>query len=482
MIDFRKKIEEEIGPQFNHNKKNKKNKTLLRVSGFLLAFLILFTTTALISKDASESWTEKIPIIGRIAGLVGSSDKNLKGEDEDRINAILLGMGGSQHEGGYLTDTIILLSLKPSTKEVAMMSIPRDLSVAVGGMGWQKINAINAFAERKKTGSGGEAVSQVISDILNIPIHYYFRIDFQGFVEIIDTLGGVEVYVENTLSDRRYPIPGREDYVDYYSRFQHLYIEKGWQEMDGELALKYARSRHAEGIEGSDFARSRRQQKIIEAVKNELLKSENLLRPSMMASIISKLSNNISFNLKTWEILKAWQLAKDIESDNIQTYVLDDGPSGLLVASRNQAGTYILSPRGEDFTEIRYLVDSFFYEKKERDPKIKNEEEAKIELKNGTWINGLASQIAIDLEKNNFEVLRISNSSKRNFEKTVIYDLSHGSKDKALKFLKESLEADIEFELPLWLEEEIRESIGPEGEKVPDFLIILGLNSNKIGL
>jgi polyisoprenyl-teichoic acid--peptidoglycan teichoic acid transferase len=482
MIDFREKIEEEIGPQFNPNKKKKKRKILLKVFGFLLVFLILFITTALITKDSSESWTEKIPIIGRITGLVGSSDKNLKGEDEDRINAVILGIGGDKHEGGYLTDTIILFSLKPSTKEVAMMSIPRDLYIPIEGMGWQKINTINAFAERKEANSGGEAVSQALSDILNIPIHYYFRIDFQGFIEIIDILEGVDIYVENTLSDRQYPIPGKEKEEDYYSRFQHLYIEKGWHEMDGELALKYVRSRHAKGIEGSDFARSRRQQKIIEAIKNKLLKSENFLRPNMITSIISKIRDNTSFNLKTWEILKFWQLTKNIEINNIQSHVLDNSPSGLLTASRNESGAYILSPRGGDFTEIKYLVNNFFYKKEKKELDIKNNEEAKIELKNGTWINGLAGQIAIDLEKNNFEVLKISNSSKRNFEKTVIYDLSYGSKNEALNFLKESLKADVEFEIPLWLKEEIKKNISSKKEETPDFLVILGLNSNKIGL
>ena len=418
MIDFKEKMERELGYQ-----EPKKKKIGLKITGFLLAFFVLFTTTVLVSEDASDSWAGKIPIIGRLIGLVESSDKKIKGEDQDRINIILLGMGGKQHEGGYLTDTIMLASFQPSTKKIALMSIPRDMTIAVEGMGWQKINVVNAFAERKKSGSGGEAVSQAISDILGIPIHYYIRIDFTGFVNIIDHLGGLNVYVENNLEDFRYPIEGRESNPDYYSRFEHLYIPKGWHIMDGALALKYSRSRHAQGIEGSDFARARRQQIVIQAAKDKLLTTENLLKPTMMASIISELSEHLSFNFKIWEGLKLWQLFKDITSDDISNYVLDDGPNGLLVSGRSEAGAYILRPRGGDFNEIKYLVASFFPESSNIVPEVEKIESAKIEIKNGTWINGLASQISIDLEKKDFEVLRVSNSSQRDFKQSTIYDL-----------------------------------------------------------
>lgn len=422
-------------------------------------------------------------MIGKIVGLVESSDKKIKGESQDRINILLLGMGGKKHDGGYLTDTIILASLQPSTGKVAMLSVPRDLMISVEGMGWQKINAINAFAENKKKDSGGEAISQALGDILEIPIHYYFRVDFEGFINIIDHLGGVDVYVDNTLEDYKYPILGNEDNDDYYSRYEHLYIEKGWHTMDGSLALKYARSRYGLGVEGSDFARAKRQQKIIQAAKDKILSAENLLRPAMISSIISELNEHVLFNMKVWEGLKIWQMFKDIESDNITNYVLDDGPNGLLVAGRSESGAYILSPRGGDFSDIRYLVNNFFPEeiKSQSDSIIKeNKQNAKVEIKNGTWINGLANQVSIDLEKNNFEVLRISNSSLRDFKQSVIYDLSFGAKDEALLYLKNVLGAQVSYELPRWLSEEIKTQSSSSGQEVPDFLVILGESASKI--
>ncbi len=478
MIDFKEKIYEEIEQLAP---KKKKKTPLFKVGAFLLAFFILFTATVLISGDSSESWVGKIPILGKIVGLVDSSDKKIRGEDQDRINILLLGMGGKKHEGGNLTDTIMLLSLQPSTKKAVMLSIPRDMMISVEGMGWQKINAVNAFAERKKEGSGGDAISQALSDILETPIHYYFRVDFEGFVNIVDHLGGVEVEVENTLSDYRYPIAGREDYGDYYARFEHLYIEKGWQKMNGELALKYARSRYAQGVEGSDFARARRQQKIIQAAKDKLLSAENLLKPSMIASIISELNEHVSFNMKIGEAMKMWQMFKDINAENISTNVLDDGPNGLLVSGRSNAGAYILSPRGGDFTEIRYMVANFFPSKEQiKTIQSENKQEARIEIKNGTWINGLASETSIDLEKKNFKVIRVSNSSQRDFKNSVIYDLTYGEKKEALKYLKNFLQAEVYFDLPLWLVEEIKNDAGLEDAEVPDFLVILGESASKI--
>lgn len=489
MIDFKKKMEEELNYSYPQPQKPKKRKIGLKIGGFFIAAFIIFTATVLISGDSSDSWVGKVPLLGKLVGLVESSERDLKGEKDDRINILLLGMGGAKHDGGYLTDTIMLVSLQPSTGKVAMMSIPRDTVIMVDGMGWQKINAVNALAESKKKGSGGEAISQALSDVLDMPIHYYFRVDFEGFVNIIDELGGVDVYVDNTLSDYTYPISGQEDNPNYDSRYEHLYVESGWHTMDGSLALKFARSRHAQGAEGSDFARSRRQQKIIQAVKDKLLKSENLLKPAMIASIASQLNEHVSYNFKTWEILKLWSKFKDTSSEDIYTYGLDDGPGGLLVSGRSEAGAYILSPRSGDFSEIRYFVKNFFPDteksnkKDDKKAEIKeNKQEASLEIKNGTWITGLASKTAIDLEKNKFSVLKIGNSSKRDFKKTAIYDLSYGAKDEALKFLTEFLSADVFFEVPSWLAKDIKSEVGEGEATVPDFIVILGENASSLSL
>lgn len=447
---------------------------------FLFVFFAVFSSQPPNSNEAGESWLDRIPIIGQIKHLVESADKQLKGEDRDRINILLLGMGGRQHQGGYLTDTIILASLEPSTKKVALLSIPRDLTVPIEGLGWRKINNINAFAEVENSNSGGLAVSQALSDILELPIDYYFRVDFEGFVNIINELGGLKINVENILKDPMYPIMGMEEAEPYDSRFEHLYIPAGWQEMDGELALKYVRSRHASGVEGSDFARAKRQQKILEAVKDKLLSKYIIFKPLMIKNIINQVQEHISTNLQIWEIVKAWDMFKDIAGGNIINKVLDNSPSGLLIDMITSDGAYILTPRSGDFAEIQYLVHNIFSDAPKKYQAQVKVEKASVEIRNGTWINGLASQTSMDLEKYGFNIIRIGNSSRQNFQKSVIYDLTYGAKIDSLAVLKEKTNANVSFDLPEWLIKDISKDVAEEEKpEKPDFILILGQNADE---
>lgn len=446
---------------------------------FVLAFAIFFSK-ALVTDQSADSWWNKIPIIGQIKHLAESADKPLKGEDRDRINILLLGMGGKEHEGGYLTDTIMLASIEPSTKKVALMSIPRDLTVPMEDRGWRKINNINAYAEWEEENSGGKAISQALGDILEMPIDYYVRVDFEGFTNIVNILDGVTVYVENTLEDYRYPIMGRENAEPYESRFEHLYVEEGWQKMDGDTALKFARSRHAYGIEGSDFARAKRQQNILSAVKDKVINKKLLLQPNTIIDIMDELDNHMSTNLKVWEIIKLWSISKDINKDDIVNKVLDNTPNGLLVDARGLDGAYILTPRSGDFDEIKYLAHNIFSNAPIEEKTKVTVEKSTIDIRNGTWINGLASQNALDIEKLGFEIIRIGNASRQNFQKSVIYDLTYGGKQQSLEALKERTNANVSFELPDWLTNDIANEISVNQNPVqPDFILILGQDADK---
>ena len=134
---------------------------VLKITGYLMAIsvivLFVFTSRIIVSQD--NSITGVWSFFNQIKHLAQTSENMLKGETDDRVNILLLGMGGQNHEGGYLTDTIMLASLQPSTGDIAMISIPRDLLVPVEGYGWQKINYINAYAETDESGRGGPAPS-----------------------------------------------------------------------------------------------------------------------------------------------------------------------------------------------------------------------------------------------------------------------------------------------------------------------------------
>ncbi len=488
--DLEKQNEKESSLEHSHDKKNSKTKKhkskkrkSLKILGFFAIFLItslaVFSSQVLVSEKSSSSWFSNLPIIRQIRNLAESADRRLKGEDENRINILLLGMGGVQHEGGYLTDTIMLASLEPSTKKVSLVSIPRDLSIPTEDMTYQKINAINAYAEMKEAGSGGIAISQALSDILQTPIDYYLRVDFKAFIDLIDEIGGININVENSFDDYRYPIKGEEENEDYEARFEHLHFDKGPIHMDGVLALKYARSRHGTNGEGSDFARAKRQQNIIIAVKNELVSVKTIFKPKMITDIIESFQEHISTNLQIWEIVKLWDTFKDVQKEDVVNRVLDNSPNGLLFDGKNEQGAYVLSPRSGDFAEIQYFVNNVFSDAPKELKTLVTDERATIEIRNGTWINGLATQTALDLEKYGFIITRTGNSSQQNFQKSVIYDLSYGEKPRSLSILKEKTEANVSLGLPEWLIDELSQDLKNETNPIkPDFVLILGQDAD----
>jgi polyisoprenyl-teichoic acid--peptidoglycan teichoic acid transferase len=452
---------------------------LAAVIFFILCF-VLFSCRGPISSQ-TNSFISRLPIFGQLSHLVNSSDRQLKNEASGRINILLLGIGGKNHDGPFLTDTIMLASLDAKNKKIALLSIPRDLSIPVENTAdWTKINNIDAFAEAKTPGSGGVAASEAVADILDVPVDYYVRVDFDGFKNIINKIGGIDVDVPNTLDDYAYPIDGQEDNPDYYARYKHLHVEKGIQHMDGTLALEYARSRHGAGAEGSDFARARRQQLVLQAIKDKLLSANTLLNPILLTEIISQLADHVSTNLQIWEIIKAWTMFKDVDKSNIITKVIDNSPGGLLYQTINAQGAYVLLPNNGDFTQMQYLAQNIFAQAPVQTKDAVATESASLEILNGTWINGLANQASIDMEKYGFKVISVANSSHQNFDKSMIYDLTLGKKMNALAVLKEKTGATVTFEIPDWLKSDLAAELEKDPSKIkPDFILVLGQDADK---
>lgn len=498
MIDFKKKMEElekqtlqevdreEILRELPPKKRKK-------ISTYVIAAIVIglvFSGKVIMSSQGTAEWLSDKGFFGKLKHLVPGNEKMIAGEEEDRINILLLGMGGEGHDGAYLADTIIVASLKPSTKQVSMVSIPRDLTVPMGDGSWRKVNHINALAEAKEPGSGGPETMKALGDILGLPIHYYIRVDFQGFINIIDEIGGIEVDVENTLDDYSYPILGQEDNPNYYARFEHLHIDKGLQKMSGSLALKYARSRHAYGIEGSDFARARRQQLVIAAVKDKLLSRQTLLNPMTISKLIGELDRSVATDLEVWEMLKLWNVFKDIQKDQIISRVLSDAPDGLLVSSVGDGGAYILVPTTGNFAKIKQMLQDIFISSQPEETKVINETRknntddnvkelekisspATINIKNGTWITGLASRFSDKLSPLGFTVAETGNAPERNYEKTLVFDLTYGNNNSALEAIKENSGATQSFEFPVWIKEY------QEQPEAADFVLILGTDADK---
>lgn len=224
-----------------------------------------------------------------VTGVV-SAPKDVLASQGGRTNIVLLGIGGDGHEGGDLTDSILVISFDLSKNTAAMIPVPRDI--------W--VPELKAKINTAYQGGLGSAKA-IISSTLGMPIQYAVTLDFQGFVKAIDAVGGVDVEVANTFDDYEYPISGKETAEPISSRYEHVHFDAGLTHMDGTTALKFARSRHSLGPEGTDFARGLRQQKIIVAFRAKVFS----LGTIFSSDKLTKLKSSITSSLTTDIDLKA---------------------------------------------------------------------------------------------------------------------------------------------------------------------------------
>ena len=314
--------------------------------------------------------------------LVFNREVKVKTENQ-RLNILLLGVGGGTHDGPNLTDTIIIASISPKNDKISLISLPRDLWIPDLKA---KINTAYSSGEARKKGGGIVLAQAVAKKVTNLPIDYTLRIDFSGFVKAIDLLGGIDVNVENSFDDFEYPIEGKENDPCGHSedeleslatassqleafpcRYEHIRFDKGLVHMDGETALKFVRSRHAEGPEGSDFARSKRQEKVINAFKDKALSLQMFLNPGKFLDLFDVLSASIDTNIKQDEFDDFVRLAQKLQAAKFKSVVVDTGDKeknrdGLLLnPESNEIYNYewVLIPRvgNGNYKEIKDYID-----------------------------------------------------------------------------------------------------------------------------
>ena len=383
----------------------------------------------------------RIPVISSLRQFIFGDDVSAStsthGRVGDRMNILVLGIGGVGHDGANLSDTILIASIDLKEKKVGLVSVPRDLAYPLGSGKFEKINAVNAYAEQDNPGQGAIKTAQAFSDLFNIPIDHVVRIDFAGFEKLIDALGGVTINVENSFTDNSYPMP------DPSTAWETVSFKKGVQQMDGATALIYARSRHGNNGEGSDFARSRRQQIVIEAVREKALSLGTLADPGKLADIYQVLSQHIQTDLSVWDILKFAPLANAFSKENVTTHVMTDGPNGILTAA-NVDGSYMLFPKNPDWSDIRALVqDPFASTTTQQVAVSKPQETIRLEVKNGTFRTNFAAEVAGKLVEDGYEITALGNAAKRGFDRTSIYDLTGGKKPAELARLQHLMNADV---------------------------------------
>lgn len=176
------------------------------------------------------------------------------------MNILVVGLDAREGEGNMArTDAIVLVGVQTQRVRVGLLSIPRDLFLRVPNYGLQRVNAINVLGESERVGGGMPLLRTAVAENFGITVHRSVRLNFQGFVRLVDALGGVEVDVPRLLVDNAFPTA---DYGTMTVRF-----DAGRQHLNGERALIYARLRNVD----DDYGRAQRQQQLVQAIGSKLL-------------------------------------------------------------------------------------------------------------------------------------------------------------------------------------------------------------------
>ena len=299
---------------------------LMAITGALAVFFI--------------SWFHQNQTVQDYARGITQSPINVLDSTNSRTNIALLGIGGQGHEGGELTDSILVASVSHDTKQITLISIPRDIYLTSYRA---KINSIYYYGEKAESGTGLKKLKTALTEVTGLPIHYSLLIDFSGFIKAIDAVGGISVNVERTFDDYKYPIPGLENAEPESSRYEHLHFEAGPQHMDGVTALKYVRSRHALGDEGTDFARSKRQQKVIRAFIASLVSRNTVFNSERITTLKLALSDSIKTDINESEVSSFTKLGLSLNFDEIKSVTIES----MLYKPKNLAtygGAWVLIP------------------------------------------------------------------------------------------------------------------------------------------
>jgi len=401
---------------------------------------------------------------GSAAVLEDGVDPNkLRGEGDGRVNVLLLGRGGGNHTAPDLTDTILIASLDPINKKAGMLSIPRDLWVTTDDTGGMKINAVfaqtmyAAQAEGKSNAeaeqAGFAAIEKEVSEVAGIPIHYHAMIDFVGFEKAIDTVGGIDIYVDanGVVYEQLWDELSGQAYV--------LNVGEGWQHFDGKRALYYSRSRYTSPR--GDFDRAERQRKVLIALKDKILSAGTFTNPARLSALISNFGDHVQTNLSIDEMMQIYNVGKDVGNEGIQSISLVDEPNVLIVGDF-VAGQSVQIPKAgvDNFSEIHSFVRN-----KLKDGFIEKENPEIIVL-NGSATPGLAQRRADELLSYGYRVTKVDDAPTKTYAQTVLVDLRSGDKKYTRHYLQKRLGVGAVESLP-------DAAIDPG---TADFVIIVGSN------
>lgn len=310
------------------------------VGTFLVCLTLLFVWNFVVSLVFWKNLKNKQPgtsvaqsITTQISNIFSSTNTG-----SETVNILLMWVGWSSHDGGDLTDTLMLASVDKTKWKVVLLSIPRDLYVAKGKQSGSRINEL--LRDGTAQWVWDALLRKKVEEMTGMPIAYSVMIDFKWFKEAVDVLGGVEIDVPEKLVDTEFP--------DNNWWYQTLIIEKWLQTFDGETALNYARSRHST----SDFSRSARQQLLIKAIKSKVL-SSGIYSPSQILDLYSTVQANLVTDIPVTEIVSLAMSIKDVSNDDILMFNLNNN---CLSLQSCEAGAFLYNPSRELFGGASVLI------------------------------------------------------------------------------------------------------------------------------
>ncbi|MEM7344187.1 MAG: LCP family protein [Chloroflexota bacterium] len=368
--------------------------------------------------------------------------------DSERINILLMGIDKRPDELYSRTDTMILVTIDSNTRSAGMLSVPRDLWVAIPGYDEDRVNKAYFFGDKNNYPGGGPALAKkTLQYNLGVPVHYFIEVDFDGFRQVVDTLGGIDIEVPETIDDPLFP--------DNNYGYDPFYIEAGSQTLDGYDALRYARTR---ATAGADFSRARRQQQVLLAIRDKALQLNMIPKiPELWATMSGSFDTDLDLAI----MIELAQLSDQIQADNIKSEVIDTRMTVNYVVP--ETGAQVLLPLRE---KIRAIIDEMFVEtepqfaqqpktvaveaeeevteeaaieeaatpeNQERAEEIEQEaqrqqalkellqeEDARLVVQNGTKISGLASQSAAFLKQSGFNIVQFGPADANSYTGTVV--------------------------------------------------------------
>ncbi len=383
----------------------------VRRAGFplpLLAFIVLVFIIALCFSALTivgvvrgvwmNSQAAGVPSVGGI-GVGVEHNEYPRWNGKERVNILVLGVDQRPGESGpWRTDTMMVVSVDPESKSAGMLSIPRDLWVEIPGYGLDRINTAYVYGDFYQAPGGGPALAKkTVQYNLGEPIHYYLRVNFAAFQQVIDLIDGVDIYVEREINDPLYP--------DMNYGYDPLRIPAGWQHLDGTLALKYARTRHG----SSDFERMRRQQQVMLAVRDKVTNLSLLPKLLPRARDLAKtLGNSIQTDLTLDQLLRLAQLGSEIERARIRTASIDETMTSSWTTPQ---GAMVLVPDRAKMAVLHNWIFSAPVAWEDEAAQLAAEA-AGIVVLNGTRTNGLAGQAAEKLKAQNLSVSSVGSADR----------------------------------------------------------------------